>query len=42
MDLSQIRREDVFEGQGQGQRSKVKVTRDKNRHFSTLSAVCVR
>jgi len=31
-----------FEGQGQGQRSKVRVIRDKKRHFSALSADCMR
>jgi len=30
----------MFEGQGQG--TKVKVTRDRKRHFSALSAACVR
>ena len=35
-----VPRSDKFEGQGQ--RSKVKVTRDKKQHFSALLAACVR
>jgi len=44
--LCQIHMEDVFfpcsdEFEGQGQRSKAKVTRDKKQHFSALSTACV-
>jgi len=47
MDLRQIHTEDVLfprldEFEGQGQRSKVKVTMDKKRHFSALSSACMR
>jgi len=46
-DLNQIHTEDMFgpslgRVEGQGHRSKVKVTRDQNRNFSARPATCVR